>query len=71
MVSIAGANVTLRGFAITGSGESHDAIDAGILVEGSGHLVENNRIEDVLFGIHLRQTRNTTARNNSVTGKPL
>lgn len=71
VVGIAGSNVTLRGFAITGSGESHDAVDAGILVEGSGHLIEDNRIEDVLFGIHLRQARNTTVRNNRVTGKPL
>lgn len=71
VVSIAGANVTLRGFAIAGSGESHDAVDAGILIEGSGHRVENNRIEDVLFGIHLRQARDTLARNNSVVGKAL
>lgn len=71
VVSIAGTNVTLRGLRISGSGESHDAIDAGILVEGSSHLIENNRIEDVLFGIHLRQARNTTARDNSVNGKPL
>lgn len=71
VVSIAGTNVTLRGLRIAGSGESHDAVDAGVLVEGGSHLVEDNQIEDVLFGIHLRQARNTTARNNSVIGKPL
>ena len=71
VVSIGGSNVTLRGLRIAGSGESHDSVDAGVMVEGSGHLVENNRIEDVLFGIHLRQARNTTVRDNSVTGKPL
>jgi len=71
VVSIAGSNVTLRGFAISGSGESHDGIDAGILIEGSGHRIDNNRIEDVLFGIHLRQAVNTTVSNNRVTGKPL
>jgi nitrous oxidase accessory protein len=71
VVSIAGTNVTLRGFTIAGSGELHDAIDAGVLIEGSGHLIEDNRLDDVLFGIHLRQARNTTVRNNTVTGKPL
>jgi nitrous oxidase accessory protein len=71
VVSIGGTNVTLRGLRIAGSGESHDSIDAGVLIEGGGHLVEGNRIEDVLFGIHLRQARNTTVRDNSVTGKPL
>lgn len=71
VVSIAGSHVTLRGFTIAGSGESHDGVDAGILIEGSGHRVENNRIEDVLFGIHLRQARDSMVRNNSMTGKPL
>lgn len=71
VVSIAGANVTLRGFAIAGSGESHDGVDAGVLVEGYGHRVEDNRFEDVLFGIHLRQASHTTVRHNQVTGKPL
>ncbi|NWG31191.1 MAG: nitrous oxide reductase family maturation protein NosD [Rhodocyclaceae bacterium] len=71
VVSIAGHGVTLRGFVITGSGELHDAVDAGVLVEGQNHRVENNRIEDVLFGIHLRQATHTVVRGNQVTGKPL
>ncbi len=71
VVSIAGANVTLRGLHLTGSGELHDSIDAGVLVEGRGHVVEDNRIEDVLFGIHLRQTSGSTVRNNNITGKAL
>lgn len=71
VVSIAGANVTLRGLRIAGSGESHDGIDAGVQVEGQGHRVEDNRFTDVLFGIHLRQAAHTTVRNNQVVGKPL
>jgi nitrous oxidase accessory protein len=71
VVSISGTNVTLRGLHITGSGETHDGVDAGVLVEGRGHLVEDNRIEDVLFGVHLRQASVSTVRNNRVTGKAL
>ena len=71
VVSIAGSNVTLRGFVIAGSGELHDGVDAGVLVEGRDHVIADNRIENVLFGIHLRQASNTTVRNNRVTGKPL
>lgn len=71
VISIAGTNVTLRGLHIAGSGTSHDGIDAGVLVEGDSHLVENNQIDDVLFGVHLRQASNTTLRGNRVTGKPL
>lgn len=71
VVSISGSNVTLRGVGIANSGESHDAVDAGILIEGRNHLVVDNRIDDVLFGIHLRQASHSTVRNNVVTGKPL
>lgn len=71
VISIAGTNVTLRGLHIAGSGTSHDGIDAGVMVEGDSHLVENNQIDDVLFGVHLRQASNTTLRGNRVTGKPL
>lgn len=71
VVSINGRGVTLRGFAITGSGELHDAVDAGVLVAGRDHVIENNRIEDVLFGIHLRQAANTVVRGNQVVGRPL
>lgn len=70
VVSIAGEKVTLRGFIITGSGELHDAVDAGVLVEGRDHVVEDNRLEDVLFGIHLRQATNTVVRGNQVVGRP-
>lgn len=71
VVSISGSNVTLRGLHIAGSGELHDGVDAGILVEGQHHRIEGNHLEDVLFGIHLRQARDTTVRNNHVTGKDL
>lgn len=69
VVHIRGSGVTLRGFTIRGSGSLHDAVDAGILVEGNDHLIEDNRLEDVLFGIHLKQTQRTLVRNNAVAGK--
>jgi nitrous oxidase accessory protein len=71
VISLSGRNITLRGLRISGSGELHDSIDAGVLVEGYAHVVEDNEIEDVLFGIHLRQARDTTVRNNRITGKAL
>jgi hypothetical protein len=55
VLSVAASGVTLRGLRLTGSGESHDSVDAGILVEGDDHRIEDNVIEDVLFGIHLKQ----------------
>lgn len=71
VLSVAANGVTLRGLRIAGSGESHDAVDAGILLEGDEHRVENNVIEDVLFGIHLKRVNRSVIDGNRVTGKPL
>lgn len=70
ILSVAGNNVTLRGLRLRGSGDSHDRIDAGILLEGDEHRVENNDLDDVLFGIHLKSVNRTLIKGNRVTGKP-
>ena len=71
VLSVAGNGVTVRGLRLAGSGESHDSIDAGILVEGDEHRVEDNVLDDVLFGIHLRQVNRSRIAGNRVTGKKL
>ena len=71
VLAVAASGVTLRGLRISGSGESHDGVDAGILLEGDDHRVEDNVIEDVLFGIHLKQVNRSRIANNRVTGKAL
>ena len=62
---------TVRGLAIAGSGESHDHIDAGLQVEGNDNLVADNRIEDSLFGIHVRAGNRNRILGNDITGKDL
>lgn len=71
VLSVAANGVTLRGLRVSGSGESHDGVDAGILLEGDDHRVEDNVIEDVLFGIHLKQVNRSRIAGNRVTGKRL
>ncbi|MBK9018463.1 MAG: right-handed parallel beta-helix repeat-containing protein [Sulfuritalea sp.] len=71
VLSVAANGVTLRGLHLRGSGESHDGVDAGILLEGDDHRVEDNVIEDVLFGIHLKRVNRSRVARNRVTGKPL
>ncbi|MDO9418237.1 right-handed parallel beta-helix repeat-containing protein, partial [Pararhizobium sp.] len=71
VLSVAAQGVTIRGLRLTGSGDSHDRIDAGILLEGDDHRVEDNEIDDVLFGIHLKQVNRSRIAGNRVTGKPL
>jgi nitrous oxidase accessory protein len=71
VLSVAAHGVTLRGLRITGSGDSHDRIDAGILVEGDEHRIEDNDIDDVLFGIHFKQVNRSRVAANRITGKDL
>lgn len=70
VLSITADHVTVRGLHLTNSGESHDTVDAGILVEGSDNLVEDITIDNTLFGIHLRQARRNTLRHNRISSKP-
>jgi len=69
VLTLATSGATLRGLRLTGSGDSHDGIDAGLLVAGDDNLVEHNAIDDVLFGIHLRQGNRNRIRANRVTGR--
>lgn len=71
VLSVAANGVTLRGLRLTGSGELHDHVDAGILLEGDDHRVEGNQLDDVLFGIHLKQVRRSRIAGNRITGKDL
>lgn len=65
------APVTVEGFAIRGSGTSVDVEHAGIMVREATARVANNRIEDVLYGVYLKQAPNSTILNNTIRGKLL
>jgi nitrous oxidase accessory protein len=71
VISVRANDVTLRGLRLRGSGDSHDRMDAGLLLEGEGHRVEGNDFEDVLFGMHLKAVNYSVIKGNRVTGKAL
>ncbi|MBL8318035.1 MAG: nitrous oxide reductase family maturation protein NosD [Burkholderiaceae bacterium] len=71
VLAVRADGVTLRGLRIERSGDSTDRIDAGIVLQGRGHVVEHNALDDVLFGIHLQGTNDSLVRNNRVHGKAL
>ncbi|MFO1220636.1 MAG: nitrous oxide reductase family maturation protein NosD [Burkholderiaceae bacterium] len=71
VLAVQADGVTLRALHIARSGESQDRIDAGIVLRGSGHVVEDNTLDDVLFGIHLQGARESVVRRNRVHGKAL
>jgi nitrous oxidase accessory protein len=62
----------VSGFTIRGSGRDLSREDAGIMVlEADGVVIENVRLEDVLFGIYVKQSDNPILRGNVITGKVL
>jgi nitrous oxidase accessory protein len=69
VVTVRGTGVTLRGLRIVGSGEVHDQIDAAIRVEGSGHTIEDNVLEDVLFGVVLHGASGSRVRANRIRSR--
>jgi nitrous oxidase accessory protein len=71
VVEITAPDVTLRGFIVRGSGDSLDAEHAGITVGGKHVTLEDNRVEDSLFGIYLHNAPDSVIRNNVIVGKDL
>ncbi len=70
VLTLAASGAALRGLRLIRSGDSHDSVDAGLLVEGDDNLVEDNAIDQVLFGIHLKQGNRNRIVGNRVTGRP-
>lgn len=70
VLSVRAGNVTVRGMRLTHSGATHDGVDAGLLIEESdGARVEGNVIDDVLFGIHLKQSSHSLVRGNTIRSR--
>ena len=69
VLTVRADNVTLRGLTLRHSGESHDALDGGLMAEGKRLLIENNIIEDVLFGISLHRTTDSMVHGNRIRSR--
>jgi nitrous oxidase accessory protein len=64
-------DVTVRGLTIRNSGKSLDREHAGITGFAPRLLIENNRLENVLFGIYLKEAPDSVMLNNRITGMDL
>lgn len=71
VVTVTGADVTLRGLIIRNSGDSLDREHAGISGLASHLTVENNRLENVLFGVYLKNAPHSVVRNNVILSQDL
>ncbi|CAA7626830.1 Nitrous oxidase accessory protein [Candidatus Terasakiella magnetica] len=60
---------TVRNFHIVNSGASHAQQDAGVQIRGKHNIVEDNLIENTLFGFSLEMAEYNTVRRNTVIGK--
>ncbi|WP_457671448.1 right-handed parallel beta-helix repeat-containing protein, partial [Thiolapillus sp.] len=69
ILTIEADGAVVRGLHLHNSGASHDAADAGILVKANDALVENNIIEDSLFGIHLSNAHGNRILGNHISSK--
>jgi len=70
VLTIAASGVTVRNLVIVNSGGSHDQLDSGIYVSGNDNIIENNIIENTLFGITLQQADGNLIRNNRIRSMP-
>ena len=68
IVNTSGAVV--RGLRLTHTGDSHDRVDAGIVLTGNGNRIEDNAIDGALFGISLKQSNRNILRRNHIRSKP-
>lgn len=69
VLTVRADQVTLRGLTLRNSGNSHDALDGGLMAEGRQLLIENNVVEDVLFGISLHRTDDSIVRDNRIRSR--
>jgi len=69
VVQIRTDDAVVRGLHLIGSGANPDHLDAGVQVRGNRNRVEDNRIEDCLFGIDLKQADDNLVRGNQIRSK--
>lgn len=70
VVSILADACKVRGLVIEHSGGDLQAEDSGILVRSGSVVLEDNTLNDVLYGIYLLGARKAVIRNNLISGRP-
>ncbi|MDO5528284.1 MAG: nitrous oxide reductase family maturation protein NosD [Paracoccus sp. (in: a-proteobacteria)] len=70
VILVTAENVVIRNLRITGSGQSHQDIDSGVQLARTAHgaIVENNHLEDNLYGVDIHGAQNSIVRGNTIIG---
>ncbi|MBL7004501.1 MAG: nitrous oxide reductase family maturation protein NosD [Gammaproteobacteria bacterium] len=69
IITIKSNDTILKGLHLTNSGESFDQADAGITLKADRSIIENNKLDHVLFGINVLGSNDAIIRNNIITSK--
>lgn len=69
VLSVETSGATIRNLKVTGSGDSHDQMDAAIFVWGDSNLIERNVLDNVLFGIVLKQANYNRLVGNRIRSR--
>ncbi|WP_419592771.1 right-handed parallel beta-helix repeat-containing protein, partial [Thiolapillus sp.] len=69
ILTIEADGVVVRGLHLSHSGDSHDQVDAGILIKANDTVVQDNIIDDSLFGIHLSSAHGNQVIGNRISSK--
>lgn len=69
VLTIEADNSVIRGLRLTNSGESFDQTNAGITLKADNVLIENNIIDNTLFGINVLGANDNIIRNNRISSK--
>ncbi len=71
VIRIVAPDVTVRGLTVRNSGIRQEDIDSGIFADKGGDhaLIEDNRLENNLFGISMRGSVGALARHNVILGR--
>lgn len=71
LVIISADDVIFQGFTLRNTGQNNNHEDSGIVIQADRVTVEDNILEDVLFGIYFADAEDGIARNNIIRGYDL
>ncbi len=71
VVKLTAPGTTFEGFVIRNSGASLDEENSGLAGEAADLVIKNNRLEETLFGIYLREAPGSTIQGNYIQSKEL
>lgn len=70
VITITSSNVVIKNLTIKGTGESHEKTDSAVVARDVNNItVQNNHIEDSLFGVHFERVNRSKIIDNYITSK--